>query len=383
MRLRATKSRAFVAAVILLSGIVFVAIWYLAHPRTTGSAGSKSQARTDPHREAGGLSPQAPESPSEAPPQRSLASTLNGLFERLQRNELEREGLARARAELLREDPRAVLGAIRDFLATGQDSATGGMFFIAEGRGELASAPTFRVWLLDIAGAIDQTARTGQSAEISRQILTTKRSPDEWAVALRNLAWAEPQATPYLAAKFREMVSHEPWMTMPTAGLLEAFDIAVFSRDPALIPLLAEMVQGTQPGLRRAAGVALDRLAENAALPVMSYLNAHPGVLNDRPLLRADYFAKADLAQIAERAALETYLGRSDVSLAEKTKLVKALAAPGSFVSDNLLTSHRAPTEDATRIAGLDRAMNEWLRTDRFPELAPVLTEVRARLKEP
>jgi hypothetical protein len=304
------------------------------------------------------------------------------LFERLRRNELDHEPLAARRAELLQEDSHALLGAIREFLATGQDSATGAPFAVAPGGGDLATAPTFRVWLLDLAGAIDQVARTGEAAAISREILATKRSPEEWAVALRNIAWAEPEAAPYLAAKFREMVSYQPWVAAPTAGLLEAFDIAVFSGDPALIPVFADLLRGSQPALRRAAGVALDRLAENAALPVMTYLNTHPEILADRPMLRADYFAKADPAQLAQRAALETYLARRDVSVAEKTKLVKALAAPGSFISDNLLTSRRALTEDATRISGLDRALNEWLAANRFPELAPVLAQVRERLKD-
>jgi hypothetical protein len=283
---------------------------------------------------------------------------------------------------LLQEDPGAVLSAIREFLATGRDSVTAQPFAIAQGGGNLASSPTFRVWLLDLAGALDRAGQTGEAAAISRQILVTKGSAEEWAVALRNVAWAEPESAPYLAAKFREMVSYPPWAAAPTAGLLEAFDVAVFSRDPALIPILAEMLQGSQPALRRSAGVALDRLAENAALPVMNYLNTHPQILSERPMLRADYFAKADLAAFAERAALETYLARGDVSIAEKTKLVKVLAAPGSFISDNLLTSARDPTEDATRAAGLDRAINEWLVANRFPELAPVLAQVRGRLQE-
>lgn len=375
MRRAAIKARALVAAVTVLLAIVCIAIWYLSRPGVTRSAQSQSHTESEAHRETATSS-------AEALPRPSVASTLNDLFERLRRNELPHAPLAARRAELLQEDSHAVLGAIREFLATGQDNATGAPFAIAPGGGDLATAPTFRVWLLDLAGAIDQTARTGEAAAISREVLATKRSPEEWAVALRNIAWAEPPAAPYLAAKFREMVSYDPWVTAPTAGLLEAFDIAVFSGDPALIPVFADLLRGSQPALRRAAGVALDRLAENAVLPVMTYLNTHPEILADRPMLRADYFAKADPAQFAQRAAVETYLARRDVSVAEKTKLVKALAAPGSFISDNLLTSPRGLTEDATRISGLDRALNEWLAANRFPELAPVLAQVRDRLQD-
>ena len=366
-------SRTLVAALLVLFAIGVAAIWYREASRSVTPADPRSTRGTNSPRETVNGSVSDPARPS---------STLDALFAQLQRGELPPETLAASRAELLETDPAAVLDGIRQFLTSGRDQTTDAPFAIAPGGGDLATAPTFRVWLLDLAGALDRTAQTGEAAALSREILGAKGSPDEWAVALRNIAWADPASTPYLAAKFREMADYEPWATAPTAGYLEAFDIAVFSRDPALIPILADFLQGAQPALRRAAGVALDRLAENAALPVMNYLNSHPQILADRPMLRADYFSKGDLATLAERDALETYLVRSDVLLAEKTKLIKALAAPGSFISDNLLTSSPDPTLDGTRNAGLARALAEWLAGNRFPELAPVLAQVQGRLNE-
>lgn len=365
--------RSLVATLLVLLAIGLIAIWYRETSRSVTPAEPGSPSATISSRETSKL-------PAPGPARHS--SALDAWFAQLQRAELPPETLAARRAELLEADPRAVLDGIRQFLGSGRDETTGAPFAIAAGGGDLATAPTFRVWLLDLAGVLDRTAQTGEAAAISREILRAKGSPDEWAVALRNIAWTDPASTPYLAAKFREMAGYAPWASAPTAGFLEAFDIAVFSRDPALIPVLADFLQGAQPSLRRAAGVALDRLAENAALPVMNYLNSHPQILADRPMLRADYFAKADLATIAERAALETYLMRGDVLLPEKTKLIKALAAPGSFISDNLLTSSPDPTTDGIRSAGLDRALSEWRAANRFPELAPVLAQVQGRLNE-
>jgi len=112
----------------------------------------------------------------------------------------------------------------------------------------------------------------------------------------------------------------------------------------------------------------------------MNHLNSNPATLADLPLLRADYFAKADLSQPAQRQALEVHLGRPDVTLAEKTKLLQALATPASFVADNLLTAPIPPGDDAARQAVLNSAVTEWLKTNRFPELGPQLSVLQQRL---
>ena len=82
----------------------------------------------------------------------------------------------------------------------------------------------------------------------------------------------------------------------------------------------------------------------------MTFLNANPEQVADRPFVRADYFAKANLAERAQRDAVEQYLQRGDVAAAEKAKFLRAIAAPGSFVSDSLLSTS-APREDGV-VAG-------------------------------
>ena len=58
--------------------------------------------------------------------------------------------------------------------------------------------------------------RSMDAAEISRGILEDKTSADEWALALRNVAWAEPQSRSYLTGKVREMLSYDPWRATPS-----------------------------------------------------------------------------------------------------------------------------------------------------------------------
>lgn len=329
------------------------------------------------------LRPSAPEeSPEPAMPasRSALLALIDRVLAALQvgPNEAAVEELRRT---LLAADPRQAIRAIEDFLAEGRDAATGGEFSLGE-KGALASAPTLRVLLLDVLGQISRGTRSDAAAKVSRAILESKDSADEWALALRNVAWHEPGAKPYLAGKMREMLAHEPWRARPSAGMLEAFDVIVFAEDTALVPDLAAMQRTGSRELQYAAAIALDRLAEQGPLEVMTYLNTHPTELADRPLLRADYYAKADLAQIAQRAAVEIYLGRPDVTAEEKVKLLKGLATPATFVAETLLTEPPPPDDGTARLAALARATSDWLAAERFPDLRPHLQQLQQRLAQ-
>jgi len=368
-----------VAALIVISGLVF----FLAQPRTPAS--SREKKPTTPL-------DRAPEQPAAAArarggaahavdPPRSVTEKIASFFARLEQGEIDGKAMAEFRRELLASDPRTTVLAIGEFLKSGKDHATGESFSIAEGGGELESAPTFRVWLLDVLGVLDRTASTGEGAALSRLVLAVKSSADEWALALRNVAWAEPSGGGFLAAKFREMITHELWLAKPSAGFLEAFDTAVFLRDPSVMQPLEQL--GERPEVDRAAAVALDRLAEANPLGVMNYLNQNPGAFSRRPMVRADFFAKADLSQPAQRAVLEAYLARADVLLPEKTKLVEALAAPGSFVAETLFSSAAPPVDDDARVAAVERVTAEWIAARRFPELTSALADLQRQLRTP
>ena len=311
-----------------------------------------------------------PAKPSDNPIDQLLALLENGTA-----TESDLEALKRL---LLAADPALATAAIRDFLATGRDARTGLDFALRPG-GELA-APTLRVLLMDVLGRIAKRDGTDSAAKLARETLEKKNSADEWAIALRNVAWAEPAATAYLAAKAREMLAFAPWRTTPTSGMLEAFDVIVFTKDASFTADLANAQSDPNEQLRHAADVALDRLAAASPLDVMSYLNAHPATLAERPMLRADYFAKADLAQPGQKTALEFYLGRPDIADAEKTKLLKALATPAAFVSENLLTAPPPEPDDAAREHAILAATHEWLAGKRFPPLETQLLQLQRRL---
>ena len=311
----------------------------------------------------------------------SPADLLSQIFDRLRDGNLQPGDLAAMRRMLLAADPHEAMAAILAFLATGRDARTGESFAIQKGGG-LAGAPTFRVMLLDLLGRIARDAGSEDALAFSRALLTRKTSADEWAIALRNVAWAAPQDRAFLAEKTHEMLNYQPWRQQPGAGFLEAFDVIVFTRDVTFAADLAAMAVSEDEATRRAAAAAMDRLSEMAPLDVMNYLNGHPAEFAERPFLRADYFSKADLSQPQQRQAIEAYLARPDVTVAEKDKLLSVFASPGSFVGDTLVTEPAAAEDPPQRTEGLRAAVGDWLKGNRFPDLRGPLAQLQQRLAE-
>jgi hypothetical protein len=307
-----------------------------------------------------------------------LLAHIEALLARFKSGAASAADLAALKTELLAADPALAIAAIRDFLASGGDARTGVDFAIKAG-GEI-TAPSLRVMLMDTLGQIARATGSDAAAKLARETLQKKDSADEWAIALRNIAWHEPQNTALLASKMREMLASQPWRAAPTSGMLEAFDVIVFTKDASLVPDLASAQADPNEQLRHAADVALDRLAAASPLDVMSYLNSHPDTLADRPMLRADYFAKADLGQPGQKSAVELYLGRPDVADAEKSKLLKALATPASFISENLLTPPPSEIDESAREHAILFALHEWLTQKRYPSLTPQLLDLQRRL---
>ena len=311
----------------------------------------------------------------------SPANTLARIFDRLRAGNLQPGELTALRRILLAADPHEAMAAILSFLSTGQDARTGETFGIQKGGG-LAGAPTFRVMLLDLLGRIARDSGSDEALKYSRALLTRQTSADEWAIALRNVAWSAPEERAYLATKMREMLAYQPWRQQPGAGFLEAFDVIVFTRDVTFAADLAALATSEDDALKRAAATAMDRLSEMAPLDVMNYLNGHPDEFSALPFLRADYFSKADLSEVQQRQAVETYLARADVAAAEKDKLLSVFASPGSFVGDTLLTDPAPADEPPQRSAGLRAAVDDWLKGSRFPSLTGPLSQLQRRLEE-
>jgi hypothetical protein len=292
-------------------------------------------------------------------------------------------GLTELRAWLAGLPVETASQSIREVLALGLDAPTQAGFKLQAEGGWLTEAPTLRVFLLDYLARVDRTA----AAEVGRQILAAPGSPDEWAVALRNVALGEsaPATRVFLEQKLAQMLEYAPWLDNPSVGFLEAFDVAVHLGGTNLLAPLTKLVRRQDNrAVAHAAYLALDRLTIADAASTLAVLQADPTLMQGRESSRAGYFARADVRAPAQRQVLEAYLLNPALGTAELGQFSGLYPNANYMISHNLLTS--SPTPDGATLAARDRAalrvVEEWLNDPRFERLKPHLTNIHRRLTE-
>lgn len=270
--------------------------------------------------------------------------------------------------------------AIRRLLDAKTDAPTGQGFKIGKG-GFLAEAPTLRAWLLDQLGQIDPAA----AAEYAKMILSSKDSPDEWALALRNLALGDTSADAkkLLADKTGELLNFNDWQQNPSASYLEAFDTAVYLGGTNFVPTLAGMVSlQDNPALAHAAFLSLDRLVINDPAAMLTALLAQPELMQGREQTRADYFARADVGDPRQLDLLQNYLLQTGA--AELQQFAGVFPNANFMISANLLT--QSPSLEQAEIKRRDAAslkvVQQWLDDPRFAKVRPELEKIQVRLQE-
>lgn len=292
-----------------------------------------------------------------------------------------RERLEELRAFLAGLDRKEAVRPVREFLDSKEDAVTRLRFKIASG-GLLEEAPTFRVFLIDELSRLDAAA----AADYSKVLLSGKDSSDEWALALRNLARGElsDAGRTLLEQKTDELLEYQAWQTAPSTGYLEAFDAAVQLGGTNLMPSLSSLIRATNnPAVTHAAYLAMDRLIINDPARILAALAASPASLHGRESARADFFARADVRDPAQRRILEKYLLDSNLSPAELTVFAGVYPNANYMVSANLMTPVSIPnhaTLDARDHTALAVA-KQWLSDHRFTTVQPALNTIVSRLE--
>jgi len=235
--------------------------------------------------------------------------------------------------------------------------------------------------MLDELARLDPAA----AADYSKMILASKDSPDEWAVALRNLAWGNTSTDGHtlLEQKTAEMLQYEPWQQNPSTGFLEAFDTAVYLGGTNLMPTLTELVRKQDnPAVAHASFLALDRLVINNPTTTLTALLADPNSMQGRETTRADYFARADVRDPQQKQVLENYLLNPKTTSAEIDAFAGIFPNANYMISPNLLT--QAQTPDRATLVNRDAesllAVQGWMTDPRFAQLLPILQKMQARL---
>jgi hypothetical protein len=303
----------------------------------------------------------------------ALKSATNAIDSRI--------SLTTLRAKLEAMPNAEAIATIRHFLDGKADADTHLGFKIAQ-NGSLAEAPTLRTFLLDELARIDPAA----AADYAKTILASKDSPDEWAVALRNLLNGDLSDDSHALAKdrFLQMLQSTDWQKSPSVGYLEAFDVAVKLGDSAFVPPLTGLLAAKDnQAVAHAAYLSLDRMVIGNPVSTLTALAADPDALSGREPVRADYYARLDVRDDAQRKLLEDYLLNPKLGPAELQQFVGVYPNANFMISPNLLTQNQ--TFDHATLAARDAAalkqLDQWLADPRFAALRAQLQAARQRVQ--
>lgn len=272
------------------------------------------------------------------------------------------------------------LREIRDFLHSGRDKETGLPFEIGR-EGNLTSWPTFRVYLLDLLAEIDPAA----AGEIGKEILGTPTTADEWALAMRNLGRVERSAEgdKFLREKAVELIENPDWQADPSVGYLNAFDVLVHTDATGETPLLSSLIQRKdRKDLAHAGFLTLDRLVQRQPVDELVLLAADKSLLESRPEMVAQQFARADLRDSDQRNIVKSWLLDPARTPTELRSFTSVYPNNNRFVSNNLLTTE--PPQAGTDLAAHDREALEivksWQADPEFESIASELAAMERRL---
>ena len=361
-----TTKTILITVSLVVAGLLAVLIW------KTGS-GINSQTRPTPDR--GAWTSRQPTAPTGSP----ILSALGRLREKPERI-ASLQTLKELQAILQSMPHDQALAFIRAFLASGQDQSTGLDLDIATG-GTLTGWPTLRTFLLDALLAIDPEA----AAEISREILTTPTTADEWALALRNIGRSgkAPETAAFLIEKTEALIANPVWQAKPSVGYLNAFDVLVHTNATAATPLLSDLIQQKdRRDLAHAGFLTLDRLVQRSPTAVLPQLAADRALQQSRPEMVAQQFARADLRDPAQQQLVRDYLLDPARTPAELRSFAGVFPNSNRFISNNLLTTEAQ--QSGTDLAAHDRQVLEivksWAADPAFEPIKSYLGTMTDRL---
>ncbi|EDY84498.1 hypothetical protein VDG1235_4129 [Verrucomicrobiia bacterium DG1235] len=241
--------------------------------------------------------------------------------------------------ELEQLGPKNAVEEILAFLDTNVDRSTDLRFSVGEG-GSIPTPTSLRVFLLDTLGETDPEI----AAAYSYTIFEAKNSPDEWALALRNLGRVrrEDTATKTEVAQYaHELLTHQPWQDKPTPAYLESFDaIAYAAQDTSTQELCRIINKSDDKALRFAAYLTLERLVEQAPRKTLQALSQYPDWLESRPQTRAGLFAKLRTVTPQDKELLANYLSDKRFPESERIQFLKQIPSSNQFHSYTLLSNN-------------------------------------------
>ncbi len=276
------------------------------------------------------------------------------------------------------------VAAILEELASGRDTATELPF--VPGEEGLASATTWRVFLLDRLGRLDPRA----AAEYARQnVFPSSRSAEECAISLRNV-W---QSYPPLAAEqgrtevsglLGQMLARPEWRAAPADGLLEALDFLAQATDPAphLAALDAWLAESRGAATAVAAQIAIERgMAQNGDAVLSALVQTAP---YNNGGMSVPAMARADLRRPAQAQAVAEFLRRLPPDSPVAAGFFRAFPLHRFSVVPGLAGVPRVPNASDLRAA--DQAalglVNQWADDPSLHNHREELLKLSTKLRE-
>jgi hypothetical protein len=123
--------------------------------------------------------------------------------------------------------------------------------------------------------------------------------------------------------------------------------------------------------LSHAAYLAMDRLVIQDTATVLGKLQAQPELMTGREPTRANFFARADVADPAQKTILEKYLGDRRLSGAELETFAGLYPNANYMISHNLLTQVSTPNGGSLRARDQQalQVVQGWLEDPRFQRI--------------
>ena len=176
------------------------------------------------------------------------------------------------------------------------------------------------------------------------------------------------------------------WLERPSAGFLEAFDIAVevggrpmFDR---MVALARDTMAKSNLAASQAAFISLDRMIVRDPAVLLTSLAGTDGWMDFAPLQRASLLSRLDPAEPAQRELLARYLTRATHAPGELEYFAKI------YPNQNYLHGHRLVTGDEAtpsipEVAAADaRVLGGLDAIEASGEAAIAIRTIRERLKK-
>jgi hypothetical protein len=294
--------------------------------------------------------------------------------------------LQELRDQLRLADSQQAVAAIVDFLKSGKDAPTH-LPFVVGSEGVMESVPTLRTALLDVLPSLDPSA----ALDVARSVMDEKKSPDEFALALRNLAWNDlgGDLENELSERFDQMIQMEDWVEDPTSGFLEALDAGVSLSDKRSFDSMVRLnrqalASGNQP-LARALFVALDRMVLRAPSLLAGSFSEDPELTGLSSGQRASLLSRLDITDSMQRDVFVRYLAAPTHAVAELDYFAD-IFPNGNYLHGNwLVTSGEAAQSIGGRLQS-DRAVlaeiDRLIVNSANERMNEALVRIRGRLQK-